>query len=193
MKKRVISKPRKRLTTVHTDRSIVRFKVVVEEKAILKRVRDLAKQINRDYAGKTLHVVGILEDGFVFMADLIRALTVPVVCSFVRLQVRDSKPGMVAMREILYIPPVDAVGKDILVIDGVLESGLTVDHLCRILLAQRPASLRTAVLIDKVAERKVEVPVDYTGFQLSGRFWVGYGLGHQGQFRNLPFLARVTE
>jgi len=193
MKKRVISKPRKRLTSAHPDGAIAGFKVVVEEKAIRQRVRELAKQINRDYAGKTLHVVGILEDGFVFMADLIRALKLPVVCSFVRLQVRDSKPGLVAMREILYIPPVDAAGKNILVIDGVLASGLTVDHLCRILLAQRPASLRTVVLIDKVAERKVEVPVDYTAFQLSGRFWVGYGLGHQGQFRNLPFLARITE
>jgi hypoxanthine phosphoribosyltransferase len=193
MKKRAISKPRKRLTTLNADGSIARFKVVVEKKAIRKRVRELAKQINRDYAGKTLHVVGILEDGFVFMADLIRALKIPVVCSFVRLQVRDSDAGLVAMREILYIPPVDAAGKDILVIDGILESGLTVDHLCRTLLAQRPASLRTAILIDKVAERKVEVPVDYAGFQLSGRFWVGYGLGYQGQFRNLAFLARVTE
>jgi hypoxanthine phosphoribosyltransferase len=193
MKKRATSKLKKRLTAVHTDGSLVRFKVVVEEKAIRKRVRELAKQINRDYAGKSLQVVGILEDGFVFMADLIRALTVPVACSFVRLQVRDSKPGLVAMREILYIPPVDAAGKNILIIDGILESGLTVDHLCRTLLAQRPASLRTAVLIDKVAERKVEVPVDYAGFQLSGRFWVGYGLGFEGQFRNLPFLARVAE
>lgn len=193
MKKRATSKPKERLTAVHTDGSLVRFKVVVEEKAIRKRVRELAKQINRDYAGKSLQVVGILEDGFVFMADLIRALTVPVACSFVRLQVRDSKPGLVAMREILYIPPVDAAGKNILIIDGILESGLTVDHLCRILLAQRPASLRTVVLIDKVAERKVEVPVDYSAFQLSGRFWVGYGLGYQGQFRNLPFLAQVTE
>jgi hypoxanthine phosphoribosyltransferase len=88
---------------------------------------------------------------------------------------------------------VDAAGKDILVIDGILESGLTVDHLCRTLLAKRPASLRTAVLIDKVAERKVEVPVDYAGFQLSGRYLVGYGLGYQGKFRNLPFLARIEE
>jgi hypoxanthine phosphoribosyltransferase len=170
----------------------VPLKVVVEEKVIRKRVRELARQINRDYAGKTLHVVGVLENCFVFMADLVRALTIPVVCYFVRSQVRDSDSGFVAMREILYIPPVDAAGKDLLLVEGVLQSGITLDHLCRTLLGQQPASLRTATLIDKTDERKVDVPVDYAGFQLSGRFWVGYGLGFQDRYRNLPFLARIA-
>jgi hypoxanthine phosphoribosyltransferase len=170
----------------------VPLKVVVEEKVIRKRVRELARQINRDYAGKTLHVVGVLETCFVFMADLVRALTIPVVCYFVRSQVRDSDSGFVAMREILYIPPVDAAGKDLLLVEGVLQSGITLDHLCRTLLGQQPASLRTATLIDKTDERKVDVPVDYAGFQLSGRFWVGYGLGFQDRYRNLPFLARIA-
>jgi hypoxanthine phosphoribosyltransferase len=106
--------------------------------------------------------------------------------------VRDSDSGLVAMREIMYIPPVDAAGKDLLLVDGVLESGITLDHLCRTLLAQQPASLRTATLIDKTEDRKVDVPVDYAGFRLSGRFLVGYGLGFQDQYRNLPFLARVA-
>jgi hypoxanthine phosphoribosyltransferase len=193
MKKRAVSKPRKRVTTVRTASSGVRCKVVVDEKAIRKRVRELARQINRDYAGKALHVVGILEDSFVFMADLVRALTVPVVCSFVRLQVRDSESGQVAMREILYIPPVDAIGKDLLLLTGVLQSGLTLDHLCRTLLAQQPSSVRTLALIDKMAERKVDVQADYAGFPISGHYYVGYGLGYQGQFRNLPFLARIAE
>jgi len=169
-----------------------RLKTLVSERDIRKRVREMAKQINRDYAGKTLHVVGILEDCFVFMADLVRALTIPVVCYFVRSQVRDSDSGLVAMREIMYIPPVAAAGKDLLLVQGVLQSGLTLDHLCRTLLAQQPASLRTATLLNKADERKTEVPVDYAGFQLSGRFVVGYGLGFQDQYRNLPFLARVT-
>jgi hypoxanthine phosphoribosyltransferase len=191
--KKSASKPKKRSPTIRAAGSSVRLKIVVNEKDIRNRVRALARQINRDYAGKTLHVVGILEDGFVFMADLVRALTIPVVCYFVRSQVRDSDSGMVAMREIMYIPPVDAAGKDLLVLDGVLHSGLTLDHLCRTLLAQQPASLRTAALVDKVGDRKVDVPVDYTGFQLSGQFLVGYGLGYQEQFRNLPYLARVTD
>ncbi|HMD83813.1 MAG TPA: phosphoribosyltransferase family protein [Terriglobia bacterium] len=193
MNKRTVSKLKKRPTTIRAAGSGARLKVVVSEKDLRKRVRELAKQINRDYAGKTLHVVGVLEDCFVFMADLVRALTMPVVCSFVRSQVRDSDSGLVAMREILYIPPLDVAGKDLLLVEGVLQSGVTLDYLCRTLLAQQPASLRTAMLLDKTEERKVDVPVDYAAFQLSGRFFAGYGLSYQGQFRNLPFLARVAE
>jgi len=192
MKKRTVSKTKKSSTTIRAAGTGERLKIVVSEKDIRKRVRELARQINRDYAGKTLHIVGILENCFVFMADLIRALTIPVVCYFVRSQVRDSDTGLVAMREIMYIPPVDAAGKDLLLLEGVLQSGLTLDHLCRTLLAQQPASLRTATLLDKADERKTDVPVDYAGFQLSGRFLVGYGLGYREQYRNLPFLARVT-
>jgi hypoxanthine phosphoribosyltransferase len=194
MKKRAATKPQKRTTTTRTAGSAgAQLKVIVSEKDLRKRVREIARQINKDYAGKTLHVVGILEDSFVFMADLVRALTVPVVCSFVRSQVRDSDSGLVAMREIMYIPPVDAAGKDLLLVEGVLHSGITLDHLCRTLLAQQPASLRTAALFDKVDDRKVDVPVDYAGFQLNGQFLVGYGLGFQQLFRNLPFLARVKQ
>ncbi|MGD1102940.1 MAG: phosphoribosyltransferase family protein [Terriglobia bacterium] len=193
MKKRTVSRLKKRPTTVRAAGSGARLKIVVSEKDIRKRVRELARQINRDYAGKTLHVVGVLEDCFVFMADLVRALTIPVACSFVRSQVRDSDSGLVAMREIMYIPPVDAAGKDLLLVEGVLQSGITLDHLCRTLLAQQPASLRTATLLDKADERKTDVPVDYAGFQLSGRFLVGYGLGYQEQYRNLPFLARIIQ
>src|SRR5271157_4360915 len=191
MNKRTVSKLKKRPTTIRAAGSGARLKVVVSEKDIHKRVRELARQINKDYAGKTLHVVGILENCFVFMADLVRALTIPVICSFVRSLVRDSDSGLVAMREIMYIPPVEAAGKDLLLVEGVLQSGLTLDHLCRTLLMQQPASLRTATLLDKADERKTDVPVDYAGFQLSGKFLIGYGLGYQEQYRNLPYLARI--
>jgi hypoxanthine phosphoribosyltransferase len=193
MKKRTASQRKKQSTTVRAADSGERLKLVVSEKDIHKRVRELARQINRDYAGKTLHIVGILEDSFIFMADLVRALTVPVVCSFVRSQVRDSDSGPVAMREIMYIPPIDVRGKDLLLLNGVLQSGLTLDHLCRTLLMQQPASLRAAALIDKTDDRKIDVAVDYVGFQLSGRFVAGYGLAYREQFRNLPFLAQVIE
>ena len=108
-----------------------RLKVLFSEQAIRRRVREIAKQIDKDYAGKSLHVVGVLEDCFMFMPDLVRALRIPVICSFVRSQVRDSDTGQVAMREIMYIPPVDATGKDILLVHGILQSGVTLDHLCR--------------------------------------------------------------
>lgn len=192
MKKPAPSKLKKRATAIRTTSPAGRLKVIASEKDVRKRVREMAKQINKDYAGKTLLVVGVLENCFIFMADLVRSLTMPVICAFVRSQVRDSKPGLVPMREIMYIPHVDASEKDVLLVEGVLQSGITLDHLCRTVLAQRPASLRTVTLVDKMDERKTDVPVDYAGFHLSGRFIVGYGLGFQEQYRNLPYLARVT-
>jgi hypoxanthine phosphoribosyltransferase len=194
---RLATKKRRRMPRAATA-GAGSLKIAISEKAIHKRVRELAKQINRDYQGKVLHVIGILEDCYLFMADLVRALTIPVVYSFVRWQVRDSDSGLVAMREIMYIPPVDGTGKnlplagkDVLLVHGILQSGVTLDHLYRTLLTQHPASLRTATLLDKPEERKVDVPVEYTGFEVSGKFWVGYGLGYQDQYRNLPYLARM--
>jgi hypoxanthine phosphoribosyltransferase len=192
MKKRPTAPPKKRPTTSVRAATGARLKIIVSETDIRKRVRELARQINKDYTGKTVHVVGILENCFVFMADLVRALSIPVVCSFVRSEMHDSDSGLVAMREIMYIPHIEAAGKDILLIEGVLQSGITLDHLCQTLMMQQPASLRTATLLDKADERRVDVPVDYSGFQLSGRFLVGYGLGYQQQYRNLPYLARIV-
>jgi len=192
MKRSAASNLKSRRAGKRARRPLGAIDVVVSVREIQRRVRQLARKINRDYAGKTLQVVGVLENGFIFMADLVRALTVPVECSFVRLQMRDSDSGAVAMREIMYIPPVDSAGKEILLVEGIVHSGVTLDHLCRTLLTHQPASLRTAALIDKLDDRRVDVKVDYVGFQLSGRYLVGYGLG-QGQFyRNLPFVGRVA-
>jgi hypoxanthine phosphoribosyltransferase len=173
--------------------STSRLKVAISEKEIRQRVRELAKQIDRDYKGKALVVVGVLENCLMFMADLVRDLTIPVAYSFIRSQMRDSDSGLVAMREITYFPPVNLGGKHILLVDGVLESGVTLDYLCRTLLAQHPASLRIATLLDKNDERKVDVPVDYAGFKVSGKFLVGYGLGYQDEYRGLPYLAHMRE
>lgn len=167
------------------------LRIVYSAKQLQKRVRELAKEINRDYQGKTLHVVGILENCFVFMGDLIRLLKVPVICYFVRPDVHDTAPGGVPMREIRYVPPVEAAGKDVLLLDGILQSGLTLDHLYRYILGQNPGSVRTATLIEKTDERKVAVPTDYVGFKTTGKFLTGYGLGYQDKYRNLPYVATV--
>jgi len=169
------------------------LELAISEKDIRKRVRELASEINRDYAGKTLQVVGILEECFVFMADLVRALTVPLSCSFVGVQVHDDESGRVAMREIRYLPPANVGGKDVLLVQGVLETGVTLDYLRRAMSARQPASLRIAVLLDKAEDRRADVPADYVGFRLGRKFVVGYGLGWGEQYRHLPFLARLRE
>jgi hypoxanthine phosphoribosyltransferase len=165
---------------------------VYSEKQIQKRVRELATQINRDYQGKTLHVVGMLEDGFVFMADLVRRLTIPVICHFMKVEIRDTSAGATALREIMYTPKVEAAGRDVLLVNGILQSGLTLDHLYGYILTQKPSSVRTASLIEKSDERKVDVSTDYLGFKSKEKFLVGYGLGYQQKYRNLPFVARLA-
>ncbi len=168
------------------------LKTVFSAKQIEKRVQVLAEQINRDYRGRTLHVVGVLENCFLFMADLVRALKIPVVCHFIKAEIHDTSTGGVALREIMYTPPVEAAGKDILLVDGILQSGVTLDHLYRYILGQNANSVRTATLIEKTDERKVDVATDYVGFKTTAGYLVGYGLGYREKYRNLPRVACIA-
>lgn len=168
------------------------FRVVHSPQQIQKRVRELAVKINRDYQGKTLYVVGVLENCFLFMADLVRALKVPTVCIFLKAEVHEGRAGDAPVHEIMYTPPVDAGGKDILLVDAILQSGLTLDHLYRYMLAHSASSVRTATLIEKTDERKVDVPTDYVGFRNKGKFLLGYGLAYEGKYRNLPYVAALN-
>lgn len=167
------------------------LRVIFTERQVRKRVNELAQEISRDYRGQALHVIGILENSFMFMADLIRALTVPVVCHFMKVEMRDRADGDVAVRELVYTPKVDVTGKDVLLVDAVLQSGVVQEYLHRSLLGQGPASLRTVTLIEKTDERKVAVPTGYLGFKTSAKFVVGYGLGHEDKYRNLKHLAAL--
>jgi hypoxanthine phosphoribosyltransferase len=165
------------------------FRVIYTRAQIQKRVREMAAKINHDYQGKTLIVVGILENCFLFMADLVRSLKIPTVCMFLKAEVRESKAGDAPVHEIMYTPKVDAAGKDILLVDGILQSGVTLDHLYRYMMGQNASSVRTASLVEKTNERKVDVPVDYVGFKNRGKFLLGYGLAFEGKYRNLPYIA----
>ena len=168
------------------------LRVVYTAQQIQERVRELAAQINRDYQGKSLHVVGILENCFLFMADLVRSLKMPVICHFIKAEVHDASAGAVAVREIMYTPRVDATGRDVLLVDGILQSGVTLDHLIRYILGQNPSSVRVAALIEKADEKKVDVKTEYLGFRTTAKFLVGYGLGFQEKYRNLPCIARIV-
>ncbi len=167
------------------------LKIIFTEKQIKERLHELAERMNRDYHGKTLHVVGVLENCFVFMADLVRWLKMPVICHFIKADVYDASAGAVAVREILYTPKIEATGRDVLLLDAILQSGVTLDHLVRYVLGQKPASVRTATLIEKTDERKVDVLTDYVGFKSTAKFLVGYGLGYKEEYRNLPYVASL--
>jgi hypoxanthine phosphoribosyltransferase len=164
---------------------------VFSPEVIRRRVARLARQINRDYRGRTLHLVTVLESSFVFVADLMRALHVDVVCHFLSVRMKDGSVAGVPLREIVYSPRPQLAGQDVLLVDGVLETGITLDYLYNSIAMQHPRSLRTAALLEKSSRKKVGLIADYLGFESQSGYLVGYGMGRGGKFQNLPYIAAV--
>jgi hypoxanthine phosphoribosyltransferase len=158
---------------------------------ISARVAALGKEISRECQGRRLDVVVTLDRGFVFAADLMRQIEAPIVCHFVREDVRDVDHGGHARREVFFGTHPELNGRDVLVVDAVLESGVTQDFLLRRLGESRPRSIRLAVLLDKPESRRVALEPDYFGFRTaSNQVWVGYGLAAaNGTGRNLRQLS----
>lgn len=164
-------------------------KTVVTEEQLAKRVTELARQISKDYAGKTLHVICVLENGFMFMSDLVRQLEIPVVCQFVRPELKDTVQNSVTTTEIFFGPEVDVRGRDILLVEALVQSGQTSEFLIRNFITRGAASVKLAALLDKQAERRVPLQPEYFGFILDESFVVGYGLGAPQLGRNLAFIG----
>lgn len=168
------------------------LKVLHSPQAIARRVRELGEKISRDFRGKTVDVVGLVDNGFVFMADLVRTIRVPVRYHFIRTEVfhvTDADTGK-PRKEIFYTPEIEAAGKNILLVDGVLQSGVTTDFLLRRIGLHQPRMLKTAVCVDKPEERKVPLKPDYCAFRIASNLTVvGYGLSWQGLHGNLPYLG----
>lgn len=158
---------------------------------IAARVAALGKEITRAYNGRRLDVVVTLDRGFVFAADLIRQISTPVVCHFVREGVSDVEQGGHSRREVFFGARLDLKRRDVLLIDAVIDSGVTQEFLLRRLGESQPRSVRLAVLLDKPAKRRVALEPDYFGFRTaSNRMWVGYGLAaSNGTGRNRRVLS----
>ena len=158
---------------------------------IAARVAVLGKEVSRECEGRRLDVVVTLDRGFVFAADLMRQIDAPVVCHFVREEVRDVEDSGHARREVYFGSEPELKGRDVLVVDAVLESGVTQEFLLRRLGESKPRSIRLAVLLDKPAKRRVALEPDYFGFRTaSNQVWVGYGLAApNGMGRNLRRLS----
>ena len=168
-------------------------KVVFSPAKLAARVAALGREISRDYAGRTLDLVAIMDNSFVFTADLVRYIKCPVVCHFVRAEIRDVNVGGYERKEIFFSPEPVLRGKEVLLVDAVLHSGVTLDFWAKRLMDSRPKSLRTAVLIDKPKDRKVDFQPDYFCFQASSAQLVGYGLPERrGHYRNLPFVGMLA-
>jgi hypoxanthine phosphoribosyltransferase len=155
-----------------------------------KRVNSLGRAISRDYEGRTVDVVVLLENAFVFAADLVRCISGRVVCHFVRAEIRDVHFGGHDRREIYFSRPPRLENRDVLLVDAVVQSGLTQDYLLKRLQESRPRSLRLAALFDKPSERRVNLKPDYFGFAAASKYLAGYGLaGSRGWYRNLPYVG----
>jgi hypoxanthine phosphoribosyltransferase len=164
-------------------------KVVLSAEQIQKRVSELARQINTDYAGKTLHVLCVLPNGFMFGADLVRQLDIPVICTFVRPESKEMVQGGTEVMEIFFTPEEDVKGHDILIVEALVQSGITSEFLMRNIATRGAKSVKLAVLLDKQSERRVMLTPDYFGFLVESSFMVGYGLGAPDVGRNLPYVA----
>ena len=164
---------------------------VISAEQIQKRVRELARQISDDYQGKTLHALALLENSFIFMADLVRALEVPVVCTFVKPRYRKQQgSGPSDVLEILFSHELDIHDKDVLLVEGLVHSGVTSEFLMNDLRARGAASVKLVTLLDRQSARRVPLQPDYFGFLVDEAYLVGYGLGSPEQItRNLAYLA----
>ncbi len=150
---------------------------VISADQIQKRVRELGRQISDDYRGQTVIALGILENSFLFMADLVRAIDVPIICTFIKPTYKQTKQGESAVLEIFFSHELAITGKHVLLIEGLVHSGVTTEFLMGDLRGRGAASVKLVTLLDRQAARRVPLQPDYFGFLVDDAFLCGYGLG----------------
>jgi len=170
------------------------LRVVIPAEQIQKRVRELARQISDDYRGKTVHILALLENAFIFTADLVRAVEVPVICQFIKPRYRRELEGQPeGFLEIFFSHDADIRGQHVLLIEGLIHSGVTTEFLMSDLRSRGAASVKVATLLDRQSARRVQLQPDYFGFLVDEAFLVGYGLGSPEQLhRNLSQIVTAS-
>ncbi|MFN4260640.1 MAG: hypoxanthine phosphoribosyltransferase [Gemmataceae bacterium] len=164
---------------------------LISSDQVAQRVRELAQQISADYAGKPLVLVGVLKGAWVFLADLVRQLTIPVRCDFVKLSSYGLDTHSSGQVQLQLDVIMSLAGQDVLVVEDIIDTGLSMPWLLEHLRQKQPASLKLCVLLDKPARRQVPVPIDYRGFTIDNYFIVGYGIDWAERYRELPYIAYV--
>ena len=166
---------------------------VISAEQIQKRVKELGRQISDDYKGETVQMLAVLENAFMFLADLVRAVQVPVICQFIKPRYSKGKGGSAGeVMEIFFSHEPEIKGQHILLVEGLVHSGVTSEFLMNDLRARGAASVKLVTLLDRQSARRVPLQPDYFGFLVDEAFLVGYGLGAVEQTnRNLPYLAAL--
>ena len=163
--------------------------VLFSQEQLHTRVHEIAQEIQRDYAGKEIMLISVLRGSFIFMADLCRAIDLPCAIDF--LSVSSYGAGTTTSGEVRILKDLDSTleGRDVLVVEDILDSGVTLSFLLKNLSARQPRSIRLCTLLDKPERRKVDIRPDYVGAVVPDEFIVGYGLDYAEKYRNLPFIG----
>lgn len=160
-------------------------RVLYSQEQLQTRVNELGAQISDEYRGQDLTVVGLLEDSFIFFADLLRTITCPVSCGFIYVK----KHNIGGHTDIHYTSEFDLMGRNILLIGDIMDTGITFDYLTKQLSSRNPKSIKICVLLDKPDQRRIDIQPDYIAFKTAEEHVFGYGLGIQGMYRQFPYLA----
>ena len=163
--------------------------ILIDEATVQGRVIELGAEISADYAGRDPLLVGVLKGAVFFMADLMRQLTEPCEIDFMAISSYGAATDSSGVVRILKDLDVNVAGRDVLVVEDIIDSGLTLSYLMRNLKARRPATLEVCALLTKPERREIDVPVRYVGFEIPNRFVIGYGLDFAERYRNLPYIG----
>lgn len=165
--------------------------VLVTKAQLKKRVKELADQISKDYKNKELVLVGVLKGGFVFMADLMRELSIPVEVDFISVSSYGKSSKTTGIVRIIKDIDINIIDKHVLIVEDLIDTGLTLDYLKELLIARDPMSVKICTILDKPSRRKVNIKVEYKGIEIPDKFVVGYGLDFAGKFRNIPEVCSL--
>ena len=168
-----------------------KIKVMYSEEEVSARIGEMAEQINRDYEGKEVHLIGILRGGSFFMCELAKKITVPVTIDFMSASsygMSTTSSGVVKIVKDLEEP---IVGRNVIVVEDIIDTGRTLSYLMEMLRERGPQSLKLCTLLNKPDRRVVEVEIDYNGYTIPDEFVVGYGLDYAQKYRNLPYIGIV--
>jgi len=163
--------------------------ILIDEETLAARVAELGAEVSADYEGRDLLLIGVLKGAVFFMADLMRHLTVACEVDFMAISSYGAATDSSGVVRILKDLELNIAGRDVLVVEDIIDSGLTLSYLRRTLGARKPASLEICALLTKPERREVEVPVRYVGFEIPNRFVIGYGLDFAERYRNLPYIG----
>ena len=170
-----------------------RIENLIDRKTVENRIKELAKQIEKDYAGEELYCVGLLKGSVVFLSDLVKEINSPVVIDFMSVSSYGSETVSSGDVKILKDTDLDLRGKHVLIVEDIIDTGLTLEHVIKYFKDSKGVkTLKTCTLLSKPERRKVNIDIDYVGFDVPDKFVIGYGLDYDQKYRNLPYIAVVV-